>query len=152
MKNVNISDRLMLVCKRMMVLDPFITKLELHKKLYFIQAILLTEFKIEAFPEDFSAWMYGPAIETLSEKYRFVNDLRKDILKFKTSEKLDETVSGVIDIIMEEFEEDSVKELVERTRAYSSWTNSFINSDKKIYKNDIVKCHLEIKKEEGFLL
>lgn len=149
MKNVNVSDRLILVCKKMIELDPSISYLELNKKLYFIHAALLTEFNIEAFPEDFIAWMYGPAVAVLNEKYRFINDLKKYVTEFKTAEALDETVKEVIDIIMEEFKDDSAKELVNRSRSYKCFLD---NIGSIIPKKEIVKCHKELREKEGLVL
>lgn len=68
------------------------------------------------------------------------------------NEKLDETLDELIDIIFDEFKKDSDMDLINRTRTYSSWINNYINTDKKISKDDIIKCHLKIKKEEGLLL
>lgn len=152
MKNVNLSTDLILICKKLIKKNPFISMLQLNKKLYFIQAAFLVEFSREAFPEDFYAWMSGPVVKKLSKEYINTNALKEHLSKITINEKLDETLDELIDIIFDEFRKDSDIDLVNRTRAYSSWVNNYVKIDKKISKDDIIKCHLKIKKEEGLLL
>lgn len=151
MKNVKTSDELKLICLKIIKKIPSISMLQLNKKLYFIQAAFMVEFSREAFPDDFYAWGYGPALKSLCEEFRNIETLKEHLKDFNLNSKLDQTLDELIDLIIEEFISDTSKELAIRTMSYDSWKNNFICTYKKISKDDIVKCHLKIKKETGRL-
>lgn len=140
-------ERLRMICSFIIQLKSDITNLELQKYLYFIQAGSLMRLGRVAFFEEIEAWQYGPVVPRAYREFKYNRNLLVE-----QEVNLDEGISGLIEEIVEEFQNDEAFELVERTHSYSSWREAWNSRNPVIRIESIIACHEEISNENNGLI
>ncbi|MDY7013941.1 MAG: DUF4065 domain-containing protein [Cyanobacteriota bacterium] len=100
----------------------FISNLKLQKLVYYAQAWHLALYQTPLFEEDFQAWIHGPVIPELYQKYK---DYRwRPILKDVTLPKLTPDILKFLDEVAEEYFACDSYELEQMTHAEAPWNQA----------------------------
>lgn len=114
----------------------FISNLKLQKLVYYAQAWYLALYQTPLFEEDFQAWIHGPAIPELYQKYQ---DFRwKPILEDVTPE-LPPDIFKFLDEVAEEYFACDGYELERMTHAEDPWNQARENLQPDEPSNAIIE-------------
>ncbi|MBE9209271.1 DUF4065 domain-containing protein [Nostoc sp. LEGE 06077] len=102
----------------------FISNLKLQKLIYYAQAWHLALYKIPLFPEDFQAWIHGPVIPALYQKYRSFG--WQPILEDANPE-LPHEVRKFLDEVAQEYFACDAYELEQMTHIEEPWNLARVN-------------------------
>ena len=96
----------------------FISNLKLQKLVYYAQAWHLALHERPLFEEDFEAWVHGPVIPSLYQKYKSFEwqPILEDV-----DPKLPEDISQFLDEVAEEYFACDAYELEQMTHAEAPW-------------------------------
>jgi uncharacterized phage-associated protein len=96
----------------------FISNLKLQKLVYYAQAWHLALHNTPLFPEDFQAWIHGPVIPALYQKYKLFGwqPILKDV-----KPDLPEDVQAFLDEVAQAYFACDAYELEQMTHAESPW-------------------------------
>ena len=101
-----------------------LTPLKLQKILYFAQGWSFVWDNVAAFPEEFSAWQYGPVNEEVYEFFKKYG--RSEIPESEGGSKLtDENVADTLKAIWSEYGKMTAYALVELTHKQMPWREAY---------------------------
>lgn len=114
----------------------FISNLKLQKLVYYAQAWHLAIHNIPLFPEDFQAWVHGPVIPELYQKYK--NFGWQPILK-NVNPQLSENIKEFLDEVAQEYFACDAYELEQMTHVEAPWNLARGNLPPDAPSNAIIK-------------
>jgi uncharacterized phage-associated protein len=116
----------------------FISNLKLQKLVYYAQAWHLALYETPLFPEDFEAWIHGPVIPVLYQKYKPLG--WQPILQDANPEvELPDEVREFLDKLAEEYFACDAYELEKMTHAEAPWNWARGNLASDAPSNEIIK-------------
>ena len=115
--------------------DP-ITNLKLQKLLYYVQGWHLAIEDKEAFPENFQAWVHGPVIREIYDKFKSYrwNPISEAI----DTPILPDTIRDLIDEVLEVYGADSAFALEQRTHLEMPWLRARTGLNPDEASNNII--------------
>jgi uncharacterized phage-associated protein len=114
----------------------FISNLKLQKLVYYAQAWHLALHDNPLFEEDFEAWVHGPVIPSLYQKYRSFGwqPISKDV-----APELPNNISQFLDEVAEEYFACDAYELEQMTHAEDPWNLARGNLAPDAPSNEVIK-------------
>ena len=112
-----------------------ITNLKLQKILYFAQAYFLAKLGRPLFKDDIEAWVYGPVIPAIYQKYK--SKKSNPIIDGDESPKISDEDKQALKVIWETFGGYSASRLVDISHAHSPWKEAFKAKNKIISKQSL---------------
>jgi uncharacterized phage-associated protein len=97
----------------------FISNLKLQKLLYYVQAWHLAVFRRPLFPEKFQAWLRGPAIPEIYQRYQSYR--WRNIDEEVKPPDLDARTVGLLEEVLEEYGPLDARRLEQLTRNEDPW-------------------------------
>ncbi len=99
-----------------------LTNKRLQKLLYYIQAWHLALNKEPLFSDKIEAWIHGPAIRSIYEKYKhYVASPIKEVSNVSIEKELGETTTKFIDVVVSAYSKYDTATLEYMTHAESPW-------------------------------
>lgn len=96
------------------------TPLRLQKLLYYVEAWYLANFDQPLFRENFKAWVHGPVLNSVFQKYKRYR--WRDIpTQGPVDDQLPADLRNFIDAVCDEYEQFSAKKLEQLTHAEEPW-------------------------------
>lgn len=122
-----------------------ITPLKLQKLLYFAQGHYLAKYDKPLFEEDFEAWVHGPVIPEIYQKYKefTFENIPEPENYFENAPDFNEEIMNFMAFILEKYSIYDGKYLEKMTHQEEPWKNNF-DEFEQYHKNIISKE--EIKK------
>ena len=112
-----------------------LTKIKLHKLLYFCQAWYLALEDRELFPDDFVAWELGPVIPKLHHALHEIEKIVPIVIPESDVSRLTNGECSHIDKILNIYGDMSKEELVSLTHEDNPWKN--VKKDELMPKDEI---------------
>lgn len=114
----------------------FISNLKLQKLVYYAQAWHLAIHGDSLFSEDFEAWIHGPVIPSLYQKYKSFG--WQPILE-DANPKIPENISHFLDEVAEEYFGCDAYELEQMTHAEDPWNRAREDLASDVPSNETIK-------------
>lgn len=138
------------VIRKSLELRNPIDNLKLQKLLYYIQGASLRNNKTLMFNDDIYAYMYGPVVRNVYEKYRWNVGMSISYIEDEDkAEFIQLEDQKIIDFIIDKYKDNTSWSLVEKTHEEAPWLDTiegFVIENKKLEKffkdNDEYKYNL----------
>jgi len=115
-----------------------ITNLKLQKILYLAQAYYLVKFNKPLFKDDIKAWIYGPVIPSVYNKYKKYKN--SPIINEKDKALIGEEDKAYLREVWDTFGGYSASRLVDITHSHAPWEKAY-NSPNKNISNQSIKAY-----------
>ncbi|PSF35524.1 hypothetical protein C7H19_16040 [Aphanothece hegewaldii CCALA 016] len=114
----------------------FVSNLKLQKLVYYAQAWHLALYDVPLFEEDFQAWIHGPVIPTLYQKYRVFGwrPITEDVNPI-----LPEAIQDFLNEVAQEYFACDAYELEQMTHAETPWNRARGDLPPDAHSNAVIK-------------
>jgi len=120
-----------------------ITPLKLQKLLYYSQAWTLALTGESLFEDDIQAWVHGPVIRSIYDKYKKYgyNQIRKEI---KSESNFDSRINAILEFVWSSYGHMDAKELEKQTHSEEPWITTRGDLPPTVSSNKVIKhCLME---------